>query len=305
MEDSMRKLLLCGALIASMMVALVIQLPAAAPKGGEPTSYLLIYQTHEYNSKLGDSVGYFFNQILKTTDMLTLFSPVRLYGYSPKTLQSQPMKALVKRTKDVLKKDTNIGAANYRNIENNMMEIVKQIAEFMGTSTGGGMSGRTGGGNEIKSLLTQYKNLVENYRGQRKLNTNLFVQLSQKLKTQKGRKFIYVVLQKTFRVIPDRDTMEALRETPAFAFLASEAFYEESTKDFLNTEQVSNALKDAGVIFNFIYVKTQKRRRPGFEFKELSGDIYNVLSKVAKASGGTVITTNKPTAAFKKMAAAK
>jgi hypothetical protein len=277
----------------------------AAEEGGEQNNYIVIYQTTEYNSKIGDSVEHLFQEMLKPQDGLLMLSPIRPYRFSQQTRQSQPVKTLISRTKDVLKKDTSLHSADYRSIQNSMLQIVQQVAEFMGTSTGSGMASPAGGANELKRLMTQYRQTIENYRERRKLKGNLFVQLAGMLKNLKGRNHIYVIYQKTFRIIPDKDTMDALRANPENSFLANEAFIQESTKDYMDTEKVSSTLKDGGIILNLIYVNTQPRRRQGIEYNELSGDVYNSLSKIVEATGGKVITTTKPAAAFKKLAGVK
>jgi hypothetical protein len=299
----MKKLFLSGVIALSIVLMLSSSVTLQA---AEPTTYLLLYQSNEYNSKLGDSVNYFFQKVLKPQDGLTLFTPVRAYNFSQKTRQATPLKKLIDRTRSVLKKDVSINSAGFRSIEESMVQIVTQLAEFMGTSSGGGgMSSPSGSGNEIKSLLTQYSQVVASYRNQRKIGEGLFIQIAQKLKQQPGRKYFYLIYEKTFRIVPDRDTMDALRANPNFAFLASEAFVQESTKQLMDAEKVIAALKDAGVILNFVYVKKSSRRRQGMEFIELSGDMYNVLSKIAKGSGGIVMATTKPAAAMKKAAFGK
>ncbi|MCP5050105.1 MAG: hypothetical protein GY940_23270 [bacterium] len=303
----MRKRNLPGLLILclTLMFSIGVNMFAAGGNGSEPASYMMIYQVNEYDSKVGDAINYFFEKVLKSEDSLVVFSPLRPYQFSSETRKKYPLKKLIARTRDVLKKDISISSGNFRNIETNMEQIVRQLAEFMGTATGGGMSAPSGSGSEIKSLLTQYRQLIDNYRGQRKLKGALFTNLAKMLKPVNGRKYIYLFYDKTFRTIPDKDTMSSLRSNPGVSFLASEAFVEENTSDIMDTDKVVMALKDSGVIVNFIYIKKQKRRREGYAFNELSGDMYSVLSKIAHDTGGVVETSSKPAAALKKAAAAK
>lgn len=293
----MRKMFLFVTAILSVVFMLSSNVDLRAAEAG---TYFLMYQGNEYNSKVGDSIDYFFQKVIKAQDNLMLFTPARSYNYSQKTRQSHPLKALTDRTKKVVKTDLSVNSSGYRSIQDSMIQVVNGLAEFMGTNRGSGMTQQSASGNEIKSLLMQYKQVVESYRTQRKISEGMFMAVAAKLKPVPGRKFFYIVYEKTFRIIPDRDTMDALRSNSNYAFLASEAFIEEGTRDIMDTAKVIAALKDAGVTVHFIYLKKNPRRRRGMEFRELSGDLYNVLSKIAESTGGMVMATTKPAAAMKK-----
>ncbi len=105
--------------------------------------------------------------------------------------------------------------------------------------------------------------------------------------------------------VPDKNTMNSLRASADLSFLANEAFVEENTTPIMDTDQTALALKDASVILNFVYINKSKRRQTGMAYSELSGDIYNAFSKVAKDTGGMIFSTTKPAAALKKAVAAK
>lgn len=294
----MRKVLIFIVTMISFIIVLSLN---AGLQAAEAETYFLMYQGNDYDSKIGDSIDYFFQKVIKGQDNLILFTPVRSYNFSQKTRQSNPLKMLIDRTKKVVKKDIAISSSGFRSIEDSMIQVVKGLSEFLGTNRGSGMTAQSGSGNEIKSLLTQYKQVIESYRSQRKIKEEMFLAIAAKLKPIPGRKFFYIVYEKTFRIIPDRDTMDVLRANSNYAFLASEAFVEENTTELINTAKVTAALKDAGVTVQFIYLKKNPRRRQGMEYLELSGDMYNVLSKIAEGTGGLVLTTTKPAAAMKKV----
>lgn len=297
----MKKLLFLSAVVVVLLFGLMqVYVQAQESAGNEPTTYMMIFQVVDYDSKLGDAVDYFFNEILKPQDSLTLFSPIRPYNFSQKTRESQPLKTLIARTHDVLKKDISLDAINFRSIEDAMAQNVELVSAAMGTSNTGSRTG-SGGTTDPKELLMQYSQIVKNYRNQRKLGGDLFMQLAGMLKPQAGKKYICLVYQKNYRVIPDKDTMNALRGNSQYAFLAAEAFTNENTTDFMDVEKVATALKDAGVVLHLVYVDKTPRRRQGMETNELSGDIYNVFSKLSDKTGGKRVTTAKPEAALKEL----
>ncbi|MCX6583892.1 MAG: hypothetical protein NT166_27260 [Candidatus Aminicenantes bacterium] len=284
----MKKYFLLGLLTAMFLPVFTVVGDAAA---GEETAarcnYILIFQASEYNSKMGDAVDFFFRNILKPEDHLSIITPANPYNFSPQTRQAYPIEKLVSRTQDVLKRDISVGAANYQQILDGMMQLVREI------------SGGTVGG-DIKSCMIQYRQLLANMRNLRKLNENLFMQLAGLFKKETGKNYLYIFYQEELRIIPNRKTLQRLKESSEFNADTVELFEEENSQDFLNVETVSMALKDASVTLNFIYLNKDEKQKEWLEVKEFSGDVYSVLSKLATATGGQIEATSKPEAVLKK-----
>jgi len=295
----MKKLYVMGLVVVTFLLLCIPsgQLRAA----DEPINYMLFFQVNEYDSKIGDALNFFFKKSLKPQDQVTLFSPIRPYSFSQQTRKDIPAAKLADRVKNVMKKDISISAADYISTQDGMVTVVRSISESLGTSTGSGMAAGRASGNDLKNLLTQYKQLIDQHRSTRKLSTNMFLQLAGKLKPLAGSKVMIFAYQQTYRIVPDKDTMDVLRENPEVSFLASEAFFEENTSEILDAERIAAALEDANVAFHFIYITKQPRRKPGIDYKELSGDVYSALSKITKSRGGQLITTSKPEAALKQL----
>jgi hypothetical protein len=263
---------------------------------GEETAarcnYILIFQASEYTSKMGDAVNFFFRNMLKPEDHLSIITPANPYNFAPQTRQAYPIEKLISRTQDVLKRDISIGAANYQQILDGMMQLVREI------------SGVTGGG-DIKSSMIQYRQLLANMRNLRKLNENLFMKLAELFKKETGKNYLYVFYQEELRIIPNRKTLQKLKDSLEFNADTVELFEAENSEEFLNVENVSMALKDASVTLNFIYINKDDKQREWMEVKEFSGDIYSVLSKLATATGGQIESTSKPEAVLKEWSTPK
>lgn len=302
MEDKMKKTFLIVSLILTTFLA-TANLTAAAPENaGQGINYVLIFQTTEYNSKIGDAVDFFMKNMLKPSDQLILLSPARLYSFSAQTRQKHPLPALIKQTQKVLKKDTTVTAANYDQVLNSMMQVVQEISS--GNDPSYSMSGG-GGGNDMKIYMVQYRQLLENLRQLRKLNEGFFIDIAGKLKNAPGKTIFYVFYQKELRFIPNRVAMDNLQQNAQYKFDAVELFLGESDEEFINVARVVEVLKASDITLNFIYLNKQGKRRQGMEIKEFSGDIYNVFSKLAKGTGGFVEATSKPAAVLKKVSKSK
>ncbi len=292
----MKKVCILSALILWTLVPLGIA-GYASPAANPGCNYILIFQITEYDSKLGDAVDYFFKKMLRPEDQLSILTPARPYNFTSKTRENYTVDQLIAQTKKVLKRDTTVGAANYEQILQAMEAVVREISSGMDSSYS--MSGGSGG-TDMKAHMIQYRQLLENMRTVRKLNEDLFLKLAQSFKTLPGKNCLFIFYQEELRVIPSRQAMDNLRDNINYKADATELFEEESNEEFMDVEKVGQALKDASVTLNFLYINKQAKRKQGMQFKEFSGDVYNVLSKLAKATGGYLEATSKAAAALKK-----
>jgi hypothetical protein len=154
---------------------------------------------------------------------------------------------------------------------------------------------------QLKSLTAQYRQLKENLFNIRKLNEKLFMDLAAMFKQAKGENHIIIFYEKRMRVIPNRQTMERLRADSEVRYEVNEVLETESSKEVMNVKTVIQALKDTGAKLDFVYLNTRVRRSRDMELREFSGDIYNVFSKIAKETGGTVMIASRAEAALKKI----
>jgi hypothetical protein len=198
---------------------------------------------------------------------------------------------LLQITKDVLKRDISVEGAAYKDIIRQMEVVVRT---FTDPDTA-----------QPKNLLTQYRQLKESLFTIRKLNEKLFMDLAAMFKQAKGENHIIIFYEKRIRVIPRRQVMERLRGNPEVRFEVNEVLESESAKEVMNAETVIQALKDAAVTLDFVYLNTKMRQSRDMEEKEFSGDIYNVFSKIAKETGGTVRIASRVDAALKEILSGK
>lgn len=300
----MKRVFLCLLAVCCTSVFFCGQLAAAEANANAGQNHIVFFQVTEYNSKIAELVEDLFKKVVKPGDSLTLFTPARPYSFTPETFKKQPLDALIKRTKDLLKKDCTLAAASYRQILDAMTQTVLDLRNSSGSSSGGsGFS--SGGGNASrthKTLLIQYRQLLENMKSLGKLGEGLFMKLATIVKQKgQGQATIYIFFEKRFRIIPDRRTMETLRRNPDLAFDANELFLSTNMKEAINVKKVSAALKDAGVKLHFIYIKKEMRKKRGTQLNEFSNDVYSSYSKIAENTGGIVEATAKPAGPLKKI----
>jgi len=254
-------------------------------------NYVLMFQALEYDKRIGDAADYFLKEVIKPQDNLLLFTPQKPYSFSQKTRETTPQEKLLQITKDVLKRDISMEASTYKDIIQQMEVVVRT---FTDPDTA-----------QPKNLLTQYRQLKENLFNIRRLNEKLFLDLAAMFKQAKGENHIIIFYEKRNRVVPTRQTMERLRANPEVRFEVNEVLESESAKEVMNVETVIQALKDAAVTVDFIYLNPKMRQSRDMEVKEFSGDIYNVFSKITKETGGTIRIASRADAALKELVGGK
>jgi hypothetical protein len=254
-------------------------------------NYILIFQVLEYDKRIGDATDYFLKEVLKPQDNLLLLTPQKPYNFSQKTRETTPQEKLLQATKDVLKRDISLEGSTYKDIIRQMEVVVRTFTDPDTALP--------------KNLITQYSQLKESLFSIRKLNEKLLVDLASMIKQTKGENHFVIFYEKRNRVIPRRQVMERLRANPEVRFDVNEVLESESAREVMNVEKVIQALKDAGVTLDFVYVNTRMRQSRDMEEKEFSGDIYNVFSKIAKETGGTVRIASRVDAALKEIIGGK
>jgi hypothetical protein len=285
-EDEMKKFFVYGMLILSFLAFFSFTGDVFAE---EPAfkNYVLIFQTLDYDTRLGDAVDYFLKEVLKPEDNFLLLTPQKPYNFSQKTRQSTPLEKLIQVTKNVLKRDISMAGATYKDTIRQMELVVRTLTD-PDTS-------------QPKHLTAQYSQLKESLFDLRKMNEKLFIELAGMFKQAKGENHIIILYEKRMRPIPNRQIMERLRASAEVRYEVNEVFDTESTKEVMNVETVIQALKDVSAKLDFVYMKTKERRSRDMELKEFSGDIYNAFSKISKATGGTVMIASRAAAALKKL----
>lgn len=283
-----KKLWLAGLIIFS----LVLMAGGNNPKEGDISrNFVLLFEVLDYSREIGDAVAFFFNQVLEPNDQLIIYSPARVYGFSKTTLAG-PKKELIASMQEKLRGDTAACSSSYKIIINDMKVQVRDI-ESSGTTSLDAQAG-------LKDSLTMYRRDFENLRTLRIVNETLLMHIVDMFKTQEGKNHIVMIYGAEFRPIPNKETITRLQAIPRFAFEVAELFLSEDQKQPLDAYKFSSIFAETAIALHFLYIKP-KDMSSVQDFKEQSADMYDVFSRIAKATGGIVETTAKPEAALKSL----
>ncbi len=278
--------------ISSVFLILILMI-FAVYAGEKPKNIMLLFDTKEYNKEIDSTIDFFFTKALGSNDQLIIMTPAnKLLSYSSKVI-SESREKINEEVKDIINKHTSMSGADYRNIYNQMLSIVDEIRR---SPTGQDAQ-------DVKNLIAAYENNREELRMTRRINEELLLEFSDVFKRSKKvtgdtENHIYLLFQKENRPIPDKDTMNILRENQQIAFKVMEVFLEERSRTDFASEKIGEELKKANVQFNFVYINPKKLSTRRYQLIDNSGDFYSAMSNIVEITGGKKVTTATPQIIF-------
>ena len=275
-----------------IIFSLVLMAGGSNPgEGNISRNFVLLFEVLDYSREIGDAIAFFFNQVLESNDQLIIYSPARAYGFSKTTL-ARPKRELIASMQEKIRGDTAACSSSYKIIINDMKIHVREI-ETSGTTSLDAQAG-------LKDSLTMYRRDLENLQGLRIVNEPLLMHIVDMFKTQQGKNHMVMIYGAEFRPIPNKETITRLQAIPRFAPEVAELFLSEDQEPPLDAYKFSGIFGETAIALHFLYIKP-KDVSSVQDFKEQSADMYDVFSKIAKATGGIVETTAKPEAALKSL----
>jgi len=269
--------------------------------------YYLLFQTNEYDPKLAEAVDYLFQNCLLPEDSMTLMTPMKPYNLAPDALKSKPKEKLSKEMQSLLKKDIQQGGGEYRDIIKDLKKLVKVISA----------GGRTAGESEMETdsttsqlglemTLDSYKTTLVKLENLRLVDGQKFLNFSRALKKLPGQKVVFLFYQREFR--PEISSavlntmMSMYQDDPNVEGDLMELFQFYSRKPNFDVSRIRQALADASICFNLIFMNKESQYYFGMTMREQSEDLFRAFSDMAQATGGMVDNSPNPAAAFKKSA---
>jgi len=243
-----------------------------------PRVLILEYRANDYDQKFGRIVERLFLHPYTPADIISLVTSANSYGFSSQTLRDYSPEQLINAGVTILKRDLSMSGRTYNEIYQEMTQLVLELPH---TAT-------------PRDVLTQYRQNLENLKTFRLFNETTLLRAAKHFSFLKAQKRYIIIYQQEFLPIPNADTMERLLSNPNTMFLANELFRQVNTGEPLNLEALIQDLTEAGIVLDFLYFRTNPKVRPEFQLKELSLDIYEVYSRLARATGGVVETTAQP-----------
>ncbi len=266
-------------------------------------TFYLLFQFTEYNPKIADAIKYFFSDVITQSDSLELMTPMKNYSLSNQALQSMSKEEISEEMIKIVRKDTQTGSSQYKNLLRDLRRIVSSLS---------GTSSRTGFDFDqdssvdafgIEFLLPRYRETLDEIEQLRMVNQSKYLSFANQLKNRPGQKFVYLFYEREFRpeIHPNviQQLISNLQDQPHVLGNIQDLMSLYSREPKLNTETIMRSYTDAGIYFNFIFMDKKPDIYSGIQMHEQSEDIFETFSETAKATGGAVYSTQNPFLSFK------
>jgi len=272
-------------------------------------NHYLIFQITQYNSKIEEGIEHFFANSLSPNDNLNIWTPIKRYALTKEALQKKSNKELAEELNKIIRKDISIGMSEYKSLIRALKRHARTIQYWASGTVDSsqlmrGMESDLGvEGLGINFALERYSQTLQKLESIRNFDIKGFAQFAEILKKQPGENNIHFFYEREYKPELSSRTMNRLIDTyhdDVNIMGQVQVLFQSYHQNInINNELLAQVYADSGVLFNFIFLDIKKENSSGITMKESSEDIFRALSDVSTATGGKVINTSNPAAAFK------
>lgn len=267
--------------------------------------FYLLFQLADYNPRLAEAISHLFSNVIQPGDSLTVMTPMDTYTLSKRALNTKPKEVISKELQSILRKDTQMGGANYRSLMTDLKRLVTSISASGGETKvlSGLESDSSTSMFGLESLLVRYQETMEKMENLRVIDEERFLQFAQQLRRYEGQKSVFFFYQREFRPEISQSILNRLmsshQDEPEILAQVQNLFQLYQRQPTLNTQRIIAAFADASISFNFIFMHKDPEFVSGVTMREQSEDMFNSFSQVARATGGIIDSSQNPAYAFK------
>ncbi|MBU1475423.1 MAG: VWA domain-containing protein [Acidobacteria bacterium] len=263
--------------------------------------FILLFQLFSYNPRLAGVVNYFFNNVYRPGDTLTIMTVQKSYTLSESAMELRSKEELSQDLINLIRKDTLVGSSAYNTLIRELRRIVVQL------SAGGSLDGTTtamDGSMNLELLFPRYKENLEKLEEMRLINERSFIEFAQSVKRQPGRKYVFLFYEREFRPEINQSDLNRMasnyQDKPQIMNHLQDLFQLYSRSTSLDSAKISRAFGDSNITFNLMFINKEPEQVPGIYMREQSEDVYSAFSSLAKDTGGIVDVSMNPEPSFRK-----
>ncbi len=278
-------------------------------------NFFLFFEVSEYIAGLGDTLNYFFDNVILPGDTLFIVTPMKTYRLTDRALEVKLSEEIANEMKKLLRKDTLIGNSEYRSTIRDLTGLARSLSASIeaGTLDEAGREAviprqmdsfiEDYGGLDLDEQLILYAGLLDKLEILRKVDQLKLLDFAKFLKNKEGQKYVFLFHQREF--IPHIEPrilnqfMDEYQNRPDILFMITEVlgFYKRDISFDINL--VKQAYADSSVSIHFLFITKPPKFVFGMRMQEHSEDIYNAFKQMAQATGGFVESSGNPAASFK------
>jgi hypothetical protein len=281
--------------------------------------FYMFFELTEYDPKLRDALDYFIRQVLAPGDELIVVTPLKTYRMKSDVLRAAGRDKVVEKFLGLLRRDIQIGSAEYLDIIEEMKSLAGIVAGTIGAG-GSDPSRQTMGDpfgfadslfevqRSVEEQLQGYTDCLSRLEHLRELDGGRIDALAELLRQQSGQKEIFLFYQREFVPKIDPATLSALmsayNQRPDITQTLTSIFEFFRRDEPLDVEPVKRAYSDSGAAIHFLYMTRPAPKVRGLIMEEQSEDIFAPFREMARATGGYIASTANVSAAMRSAVAA-
>jgi len=266
-------------------------------------TFFLIFEIADYTPRLGLAIDDFVDNVLLPQDKLIAVTPQKTYRLKEMSIEVKRREEVAEELKELLRRDTTMGASEYRSALRDLQELARTITGFL-LSDESGLSSAAGEVSieieRLEPLIIQYASYLQKLEVLRQVDELKLIDFAHYLKSQEGQKYVFLFYQREF--IPQIEEKVWLQVAGLYQSVGG-IDLKQLTADILDlykrdvsvdVERVKRAFADASTSVHFLYITEPPPNIAGVTFEERTSDIFAPFVEMARASGGFYESSYNP-----------
>lgn len=261
-------------------------------------NFYLFFEITEYDSKIGQAIEYFIQNVVLPSDSLVIVTPIKTYRMKSKTFKLMPKAKVVQQLIEIIRKDTLIGSSEYVSIIEEIAQVARSLAAYLNPTTGGEVDSipvddsgsEVTRGMSFEEQINLYSTLLSKLENIRRVDQKKLMDFATYLKERVGQKYVFMFYQREF--IPQIEprildqTITAFNDRPDIVQSLVSVMNLQKREVPFNVETVQRAYADSSIVIHFLFLTNPPPNRHGVYFEEHSEDILSAFKQMANATGG-------------------
>jgi hypothetical protein len=263
---------------------------------------IIMMKMIDYHPQLAQAIqDLFMNEIL-AGDILEIQTPMKSYLLAPQALEKVPRPVLIKNALELVRKDILQGNMLYNSLLNELKRFARRISGVTTFETEelGGMGEDLG----LPFLFQNYRLNMQKLEALRRIDENQLIQFAENLQKRPGQKFIFFLYQREFlpEINPAKmnELQSMYQDDPNIVGELQDLFQQFHRPISFNLPALEEAFASSEAQVNFLFLNKDAPKVAGLVMRERSEDIFKLMSKIARATGGLTEASQNPEAALRK-----
>jgi len=271
-------------------------------------TFVLLFDIWEFFPKVEKAVDLFFENVVLKGDSLIVLTPVKAYHMKGNVWNYMEKKQIAKQLKGIVREDTIMGNAEYRNTLKELEDIVKEMNSLVGIQSAMNAYDPTSGEDPVDYLdyrIQRYREALFRVRNLRAVDEANMINFAKMVKDESGQKIAFLFCQREMVPQSSPKVLSILEsefqfQRPDIPAKLNELFSNYSRNISIDTKDVKKAFSDSSVLVHFLYLTKPAEPAQEILYREQSEDIYKTFSDIAEATGGLSESSANPEASLQK-----